>query len=67
MPKHYAQWVGVFVTAIVVLGTDMDVVYAMPLGILAGALSVFFVTLSDWRDESRLRVPLLRRVWRDRT
>jgi hypothetical protein len=55
-----------FVTSIIVLGTDMDVIYAMPLGIAAGALAVFFVSLSDWRDEYRERVPLLRRVRRDR-
>lgn len=66
MPKHYAQWVGMFVTSIVVLGTDMDVLYAVPFGIAAGALSVFFVSLSEWRDEQRVRVPLLRRVRRDR-
>ncbi|HVT25338.1 MAG TPA: hypothetical protein VHD95_11975 [Rhizomicrobium sp.] len=66
MPKNYAQWVGMFVTAIVVLGTDMDVIYAMPLGIAAGALAVFFVTLSEWRLEQLERVPLLRRVRRYR-
>lgn len=66
MPKNYAQWVGMFVTAIIVLGTDMDVLYAMPLGIIAGALAVFFVTLSDWKLEQLQRAPLLRRVRRDR-
>ena len=35
------------VTAIVVLGTDMDVLYALPLGIFAGALATFFITLLD--------------------
>ncbi|MEI9887341.1 MAG: hypothetical protein WDN08_12715 [Rhizomicrobium sp.] len=34
-------------TAIVVFGTDMDVFYAMPLGIMAGALATFFVAASD--------------------
>ena len=66
MPKNYAQWVGIFVTAVVVLGTDMDVVYAMPLGIIAGALAVFFVTLSEWKLEQIQRAPLLRRIRRDR-
>jgi len=66
VPKNYAQWVGMFVTAIIVLGTDMDVLYAMPLGIIAGALAVFFVTLSDWKLEQLQRAPLLRRVRRDR-
>jgi hypothetical protein len=67
VPKNYAQWVGMFVTAVVVLGTDMDVVYAMPLGIAAGALAVFFVTLSDWKLESLQRAPLLRRIRRYRS
>ncbi|HVP85148.1 MAG TPA: hypothetical protein VMS78_10525 [Rhizomicrobium sp.] len=66
MPRNYAQWVGIFVTAVVVLGTDMDVVYAMPLGIIAGALAVFFVTLSEWKLEQIQRAPLLRRIRRDR-
>ena len=35
------------VTAIVAFGTDMDVYYAMPLGIFAGALAVFFVSVSE--------------------
>ena len=65
MPKHYAQWTGMFVTAIIVLGTDMDVLYAMPLGIPAGALAVFFVSLWEWNDERRARDPLLRRLRRD--
>ena len=43
MPKNVAQFTGVMVTAIIVFGTDMDVFYAMPLGIFAGALATFFV------------------------
>ena len=35
MPKNVAQWTGLAVTAIVVLGCDMDVVYAVPLGAVA--------------------------------
>ncbi|HTO41220.1 MAG TPA: hypothetical protein VL026_09615 [Rhizomicrobium sp.] len=66
MPKTYAQMVGMFVTAIVVLGTDMDVLYAMPLGIMAGALSVFFVTLSERHDSARLRTLVSRRIGRYR-
>lgn len=58
MPRNIAQWTGIFVTAVVVSGTDKDVVYAMPLGVFAGALAVIFVSLSEWRDYA----PLLRRV-----
>ena len=46
MPK-VAHLTGIIVTAIVVLGTDVDVFIAVPLGILAGALATFFVTLGD--------------------
>jgi len=47
MPYSIGQWTGILVTAIVVLGCDMDVVYAVPLGVMAGALASFFVTLAD--------------------
>ena len=47
MPYGIGQWTGLLVTTIVVLGCDMDVVYAVPLGIMAGALASFFVTLAD--------------------
>jgi len=52
MPKNVAQWTGLMVTAIIVLGCDMDVIYAMPLGILAGALATFFVALSEQRAKA---------------
>jgi len=47
MPRSIAQVTGVLVTAIIVFGTDMDVFYAMPLGIMAGALATFFVAMAD--------------------
>ncbi len=56
MPKNVAQWTGLAVTAIVVLGCDMDVVYAMPLGIFAGALATFFVGLSGHSSREPVRV-----------
>ena len=62
MPKDIAQWTGMFVTAVIVSGTDKDVVYAMPLGMLAGALCGLFVALADYRDY----IPLLRRLRRYR-
>lgn len=49
MPKHIGQWTGMVVTTIIVLGYDADVLYAVPLGIMAGALATFFVTLADAR------------------
>jgi len=45
-PK-FAQVTGMIVTTIVVFGTDADVLLAIPLGILAGALATFFVSLSE--------------------
>jgi hypothetical protein len=48
MPKM-AQLTGMMVTAIVVFGTDMDVLTAVPLGVLAGALAMFFVALAEGR------------------
>ena len=47
MPYSIGQWTGLLVTTIVVLGCDMDVVYAVPLGVMAGALASFFVALSE--------------------
>ena len=52
MPR-FAQVTGMIVTTIVVFGTDTDVLMAVPLGILAGALATFFVALSDYRDSSK--------------
>ena len=53
-----AQWTGLAVTAIIVLGCDMDVVYAMPLGIFAGAMATFFVSLADQNDKARQLTPI---------
>ena len=53
LPKSVAQLTGVLVTAIVAFGTDLDVYYAMPLGVFAGATAVFFVSLSELRTEAR--------------
>jgi hypothetical protein len=49
MPKNIAQWTGITVTSIVVLGVDTSVFYAMPLGIMAGALATFLVSLAESR------------------
>ena len=53
VPKSVAQLTGVLVTAIVAFGTDLDVYYAMPLGVFAGATALFFVSLSELRAETR--------------
>lgn len=54
MPYTIGQWTGLAVTSIVVLGCDMDVAYAMPLGIMAGALATLFVELADARSKKPL-------------
>jgi len=56
LPKSVAQLTGVLVTAIVAFGTDLDVFYAMPLGIFAGALAIFFVAVSEGENALQVRV-----------
>ena len=50
LPKSMAQLTGVIVCGIVVFGTDLDVTYAVPLGVLSGALAVFFVAVAEARE-----------------
>jgi hypothetical protein len=47
MPTHVAQWAGIAVTAIVVLGSDANVFIALPLGVFAGTLAAVFMALGD--------------------
>jgi hypothetical protein len=47
MPRNVAQWTGVAIATIVVLGRDSDVVYALPLSLAAGGLAAFFAALPD--------------------
>lgn len=49
MPRNVAQWTGLTVTAIVGLGCDRDVVWALPLGILAGVLASLLIALDERR------------------
>jgi hypothetical protein len=46
------------VTAIVVFGTDLDVYYAVPLGIFAGAITTVLVALSEYRALRPKPVPV---------
>jgi hypothetical protein len=50
MPKSVAQLTGMLVTAIVTFGTDLDLTYAMVLGVAAGALATVFVSLAEGRQ-----------------
>ena len=45
MRLNLAQWTGLCVTTIIVTGSDMDVLYAIPVGIMAGALATFLSAL----------------------
>jgi hypothetical protein len=55
IPRSVAQLTGVLVTSIVAFGTDLDVYYAVPLGVFAGALAIFFVSISEAQDTTRAR------------
>jgi hypothetical protein len=63
-----AQLTGVLVTAIVAFGTDIEVYYAVPLGVFAGALAMFFVSLSEAQEAYRERwtPPSEQRAFRNR-
>jgi hypothetical protein len=61
IPKSVAQLTGVLVTAIVAFGADIEVYYAVPLGVLAGALAMFFVSLTEAQDAYRARWQQYRR------
>jgi uncharacterized membrane protein len=58
MQKNVAQLTGMIVTSIVVFGTDLDVYYALPLGIFAGAVATLLVALSDHRAPKQQPVPV---------
>jgi hypothetical protein len=48
MPRlNLAQWTGIAVTVIVVLGNDLDVIYAVPLGLFASTLATVFSELPN--------------------
>lgn len=53
-PKSVAQLTGVIVCSIVVFGTDLDVTYAVPLGILSGAMALFFVSAAEATETVRI-------------
>ena len=56
VPKTAAQFTGMVVTGIVTFGTDLDVTYAMPLGIFAGGLAVFFLSFAEAETKVQTRL-----------
>lgn len=55
MPFNLAQWTGIAVTVIVISGSDVDVAYAVPLGLLAGVVAMFFYSVAEQRALLRVR------------
>jgi hypothetical protein len=53
MPFNLAQWTGLAVTFIVVSGTDMDMVYAVPLGLFAGSIATFCTAFAEYNRPAR--------------
>ena len=60
MPQTVAQFMGVLVTVLVVLGTDVDVLFAVPLGIFAGVLTMYLASIP--RAVPRMKAVLRRRT-----
>ena len=56
IPRTAAQLTGMVVTAIVTFGTDLDVTYAVPLGIFAGALAVLFLSFAEAETKAQTRL-----------
>ena len=60
MPRNVAQLTGMIVTAVIVFGSDLDVFYAMPLGVFAGALATLFAAVAEYnapkREPVRIRI-----------
>ncbi len=52
MPKNVAQWTGVAIATIVVLGRDSDVVFALPLSLAAGGLAALLVALTELKSQA---------------
>ena len=57
MNRFLMQFSAVFVTALVVFGTDSDVLRAAPLGLFAGTFASFLVFVTDF-GVARARSPL---------
>ena len=58
MPRNVAQLTGMIVTAIIVFGSDLDVFYAMPLGVFAGALATLFAAFVEYQTPKREPAPI---------
>lgn len=59
MPQSLAQFMGVLVTVLIVFGSDLDVLIAVPLGIFAGVLAYTLASIP--RAMPRMKSVLRRR------
>lgn len=59
MPLAVAQFIGILVTVVVVFGSDLDVLFAVPLGIFAGVLTYALASIP--RAVPRMKSVLHRR------
>lgn len=55
MPRSIAQWTGFAVTMIVVLGRDIDILSAVPLGLAAGLLAGLLAEVPERPALRRIR------------
>lgn len=55
MPRSAGQWTGFAVTMIVVLGRDLDLLVALPLGLAAGLLASVLANLPAHAVVQRIR------------
>jgi energy-converting hydrogenase Eha subunit A len=58
MPRNVAQLTGMIVTTIIVFGSDLDVFYALPLGVFAGALATLFAAFAEYQAPKREPAPI---------
>ena len=62
MISDWPKIVGSTVTAIVVLGVDIEVYWAMTLGILVGALASYATAYAIWQ-QTEVRFPFRKGTW----
>jgi hypothetical protein len=55
MPFNLSQWTGIAVAVIVISGSDVDVAFSVPLGLMAGMVAMFFYSIAENRALVRER------------
>ena len=62
MRRKVARWTGMAVTFVVVLGSDFDVVLALPLGLFAGGLAAILTWFAEPRAANGRSAPQVLRT-----